>query len=30
VSFRRALALAQVGPEQVHLTRMLERSRVRS
>lgn len=26
VSFRRALALAQVGPEQDHLTRMLERS----
>jgi RNA polymerase sigma-70 factor (ECF subfamily) len=25
-SFRRALALAQVGPEQDHLTRMLERS----
>jgi RNA polymerase sigma-70 factor (ECF subfamily) len=25
-SFRRALALAQVRPEQVHLTRMLERS----
>jgi RNA polymerase sigma-70 factor (ECF subfamily) len=25
-SFRRALQLAQVGPEQMHLTRMLERS----
>jgi RNA polymerase sigma-70 factor (ECF subfamily) len=25
-SFRRALQLAQVGPEQLHLTRMLERS----
>jgi predicted RNA polymerase sigma factor len=25
-SFRRALQLAQVGPEQHHLTRMLERS----
>jgi predicted RNA polymerase sigma factor len=25
-SFRRALELAQVGPEQHHLTRMLERS----
>jgi RNA polymerase sigma factor (sigma-70 family) len=29
-SFRRALALAQVGPEQDHLTRMLERSNDRS
>ncbi|HEY5770793.1 MAG TPA: hypothetical protein VIS71_13205, partial [Terrimicrobium sp.] len=25
-SFRRALRLAHVGPEQIHLTRMLERS----
>jgi RNA polymerase sigma-70 factor (ECF subfamily) len=25
-SFRRALALAHVGPEQAYLTRMLERS----
>jgi RNA polymerase sigma-70 factor (ECF subfamily) len=30
VSFRRALALAQVGPEHDHLTRMLERSHERS